>query len=94
MACTDPPTWCKDPSDVLDWRWDWSEWLAPGETIVTAVVNADPGISIDAQSYTATTVTVWLSGGSLGSTYKVPSKVTTSQGRTVERNIIIEVADR
>ncbi|GHG09793.1 phage fiber-tail adaptor protein [Streptomyces hydrogenans] len=45
-------------------------------------------------SHDASTVTVRLSGGALGTTYEVACRITTSQGRTDERTIGIRVTDR
>lgn len=88
-------SWTKDPSAVLDWAFDWSRWLAASEQITgTPVLTIDSGIIKDSQSTSATTVTVWLSGGTLGVTYKVACRITTNQGRTDERTIAIRVTDR
>ena len=87
-------TWEKDPQAVLDWAFDWSRWLADGETISSVTVTVDAGLTKDSQSTTTTKVTVWLSGGTLGVTYKVACRVVTNQGRTDERTIGIRVTDR
>jgi hypothetical protein len=87
-------TWEKDPSAVLDWNFNWTNWLASAETISTATVTVGSGLTKDSQSNTTTTVTVWLSGGTLGTTYEVTCRITTNQGRTDERTIGIRVTDR
>jgi hypothetical protein len=88
-------TWAKDSQAVLDWAFDWSKWLAVGESITgTPTVTVDAGLTKDSQSNTTNTVTVWLSGGTLGTTYKVACRITTNQGRTDERTIGIRVTDR
>jgi hypothetical protein len=84
----------KDPNDVLDYRWDWSSWLASGETIQTSTVTVPTGITKDSDTNTTTTVTVWLSSGTAGQTYRVVSRITTSQGRTVDRSMFIKVDER
>ena len=84
----------KDPADVLDYRFDWSQWLTVGESIQTSTVSADTGITIDSSSNTTDSVTVWLSGGSLGGNYRVSSKIETTMARTVERSIAIKVEER
>lgn len=86
--------WDKDPSAVLDYAFDWSNWLGTNETISTATVTVDAGLTKDSQSNTTTKVTVWLSGGTLATTYKVVCRITTNQGRTDERTIGIRVTDR
>lgn len=87
-------TWEKDPSAVLDWQFDWTNWLAASETISSATVTVDAGLTKDSQSNTTTKVTVWLSGGTLGATYKVACRITTNQNRTDERTFGIRVTDR
>jgi hypothetical protein len=87
-------TWSKDPNAVLDWSFNWSRWLAESEVISSAEIEVEDGLTKDSQSNTATTATVWLSGGTLGVTYQVTCRVTTNQGRTDERTIGIRVTDR
>ncbi|MFA5458523.1 MAG: hypothetical protein WC261_12930 [Synergistaceae bacterium] len=92
----------KDPSAVLDYMFDWTEWLATGETIAVdsetgeklITITADTGITVDSSTEDAGKVTVWLSGGTAGINYKVACKITTSAGRTDERTIWIKVVDR
>lgn len=86
--------WEKDPQAVLDWAFDWSRWLATSETISSATVTVQSGLTKDSQSNSSTAVTVWLSGGTSGNTYSVACRITTNQGRTDERTIGIRVTDR
>ncbi len=86
--------WEKDPSAVLDYQFDWSGWLQESETISSATVTVDSGLTKDSQSNTTTKATVWLSGGTLGAVYKVACRITTNQGRTDERTIGIRLTDR
>jgi len=92
----------KDPSAVLDYVFDWTGWLATGETIAVdsetgeklITITADTGITVDSSTESDGKVTVWLSGGTAGINYKVACKITTSAGRTDERTIWIKVTDR
>ena len=84
----------KDPSAVLDYVFDWTEWLATGETITDHTITADTGITVDSSTESDGKVTVWLSGGTAGQNYKVACKITTSAGRTDERTIWIKVVER
>ena len=84
----------KDPSAVLDYMFDWTEWLATGETITDHTITADTGITVDSSTEDAGKVTVWLSGGTAGINYKVACLITTSAGRTDERTMWIKVTDR
>ena len=88
----------KDPDAVLDYAFDWSDWLADGETINTETITAATGITLgtgaQAPSESAGVVTIWLSGGTDGAVYTVACKITTSAGRTDERTIEICVMNR
>lgn len=96
----------KDPDAVLDYKFDWApntngdttktDWLASGETISTTTITADTGLTVDSSSITdtSTSVTVWLSGGTAGSTYTVACLITTTASRTEERSIEINVINR
>lgn len=86
----------KDPDAVLDYKVDYSSWLADGETISTATVTVDAGITKDSSSVTDsnTSVTAWLSGGTAGDNYKVTYHITTSDGREDDRTIVIKVLER
>ena len=84
----------KDPSAILDWAYDWTDWLAAAETITDHTITADTGITVDSSTEDAGKVTVWLSGGTAGINYKVACKITTSAGRTDERTIWIKVSNR
>lgn len=86
--------WKKDPSDVLDWAFDWSNWLATGETIASHTVTVQSGLTLDSSTDTADTVTAWISGGTVGVKYTVACLINTDQGRTAERTIYIQVAQR
>lgn len=84
----------KDPSAVLDFVFDWTEWLATGETITDHTITADTGITVDSSTESDGKVTVWLSGGTAGINYKVACLITTTAGRTDERTLWIRVVDR
>ena len=86
----------KDPDAVLDWKWDWSDWLATSETITSWTVTPDTGVTVDSSAITdtSTSVTAWLSGGTAGNKYRVACLITTSAGRTDERSITIKVQPR
>jgi hypothetical protein len=84
----------KDPQAVLDFKVDWSDWLAVGETISTSTFSVSSGITKDSESNTTTVGTVWLSGGTAGTTYTATNHIVTNQSRTDERTIEIRVEQR
>jgi len=84
----------KDPDAVLDYAFDWNTWLASGETISSHVVTVPTGLTKDSDSESGGIVTVWLSGGTAGTSYNVACKIETSDSRTEERSITILVQER
>ena len=84
----------KDPSAILDWAFDWTDWLAAAETITDHTITADTGITVDSSTELDGKIIVWLSGGTAGINYKVACLITTAAGRTDERTIWIKVTDR
>jgi hypothetical protein len=91
------PIPAKSPAAILDYQMDWSAWLAQGETIVSATVTADAGVTVNptgkATSVSGGVVTFWLGGGTRGTTYDVEITVTT-QSRTDSRTMQVPVGTR
>ena len=83
----------KDPSAILDYSIDWSLWL-DGDTISTSSWTVPQGLTKASETNNSTTATVWLSGGTVDQTYTVTNRITTANGRTDERSILIKVVDR
>lgn len=85
----------QDPDAVLDWIFDWSEWLDTdnGETIINNEVTVD-GITLDTVEASDTRITVWLSSGVGNEVAEVSCKITTSANRIDERTIRIWVKER
>jgi len=93
MTCT-TATFTKDPDAILDYIFDWSDWLATGEVITAAVISVPTGLTIVSQTKTATEAIAWISGGTANTTYRVECKITTNSSRTDVRAIQIRVTDR
>lgn len=83
----------KDPDAVLDYTINWSDWL-DGDTISTSDWTVPTGITKTTDSETSTTTTVWLSGGTVGTTYNMINRIVTDGGRTEDRTIAIMVSER
>lgn len=90
----------KDPNSVLDYTANFASWLTQiSDTIVNAVVaQVTGGLVVQSVSFTTTTVTAWLSGGTLtvpgGEYASATFRVTTAGGRTDDRTIYFKVVDR
>lgn len=84
----------KDPSAVLDYSLDWSSWLASGESLTCSYWTADSGITATTTTTTTSISTVWLSGGTAGTSYNLKNTIGTSNSRIDERTIVIKVLNR
>lgn len=90
----------KDPDAILDFHFDWTDWLVNGDTILTSQIIASAGITVGdgvlapVPSFTTTNTTYWLAGGTAGKPYTITNRITTSQGRTDDRTMTIRIQDR
>jgi len=85
----------KDPDAVLDYTFAWTAWLtAIEDTIDTVEWIPDEGLTVANSSYTTTTATAFVSGGTVGETLKLTCRITTLDGRTDDRTITLKIVDR
>jgi hypothetical protein len=86
----------KDPDAVLDYTFDWSQWLTGTDAITSStwIVESPLEIVPASDSFTDTTATVFLSGGEEGSNYTLTNRITTDGSRTDDRTIEIHVRSR
>lgn len=87
-------TFRKDPDAVLDYGFDWSDWLQTGEVISASTWTVDTGITEDSDEMSTSITKIWLSGGTVGETYTISNKIVTDQNRTDERSFEIFVEER
>ena len=68
----------KQPQDVIDYPVDYSEWLAerPGYEISSYTVTVESGIDLVTHIRVGTIITVFLGGGTDGTTYKITVRAT------------------
>ena len=83
----------KDPEAVLDYSFDWEDWLG-SDTIDSVTWTLQSGITLDDDTNTTTMATATISGGTAGSTYKVECKIETTAGLIDERSFYIKVVER
>jgi hypothetical protein len=88
----------KDPDAVLDYGFNWAptskSWLLPGDTIVSSTWIVPAGLTSPANSFTTTTTTVRIVGGTVGVIYVITNRITTANGLVDDRSIGIKVVDR
>lgn len=87
-------TFRKDPDELLDYKFDWSDWLDQTDIIVSARGSAVPGITKSFEAFTTLDHTIWLGAGTVNNEYNITSSVMTQAGRTAKRTIIIRVENR
>lgn len=87
------PVYTQHKDDVLIYTWDFTRMLASGETISTAAVVAEAGLTTTSATIGATnlTVTSKASGGTLYAQYLVTCTITTSAGQTINRSLAVNI---
>lgn len=87
----------KDPDAIVDYTFDWSEWLTT-DTIVSATITIADSVTMVKNSQAIVdsnqSVRIWLSGGAARDRAAVSCKIVTLEGRTDERTFYIRVRDR
>jgi hypothetical protein len=93
-----PLNWpTKDPIDVLDYQFDISPALVgnDGDAIATLDVTIEPanpgGLALNSATADGAVAVLWLSAGHPGTVYMVNLLITTINGRTINRSILLPV---
>ena len=82
----------KSATEDADWSLDWSTKGLGTDTIASFAYDIFPaGLSAHSPTHTATTTTLWFSGGVKGATYRVPITITTAGGRELSDELIVFV---
>jgi hypothetical protein len=82
----------KDPDEVLDYTINWTSRMVSTDTIETVTVTGN-NVTIDSDSLSGNVVTVWLSGGNVG-TASVHCRITTEEGRTMDQTVTLKIATK
>ena len=93
------PTIVKDPNAVLDYTLDWTEWLEPaGDTIASVAVAVAGGVTLDHTTNNGTSVTIWISGGTVGTRGEARVRITPvgtgARPRTDDRTVYFRIKER
>lgn len=89
-----PSEFIKDPQAVKRYQITFDKWLEPGETITAHTVTPDSGITVDSDTADDTSVTVTVSGGTLGQSYGITCHITTSSGQQEDATIRVIIRNR
>jgi len=89
----------KDPNDILDYTWDWTEWLdqiGDGDTINSFMLVLPTGVTSPSSNVDGTDkmVIAFLAGGDAGETHMVTCRIVTVNGRTADRSIHLKMRER
>lgn len=79
----------QDPDAYLDWSIDWSQWLSNAETLADVTWTASDAqlITLDSDTFSSDTATVWVSDLTLGQVASATCHITTTLGREDDRTI-------
>lgn len=84
------PDYVKDPDSTEDFQFNWKPELG-GDTISASTFLLPDGLTEVSSSYTPTTATIFVSGGSVGTIYRITNRITTAGGRTKDKTIRVLV---
>lgn len=88
-------TFKKDPDAILDYTFDWGDFLTPSDdTIFSVSWVVDDGLTVGTHATTATTATAFVSGGTVGQLLKLTCRITTTGGRIDDRTILLKIVNR
>lgn len=85
------------PGATLDLVWDWSAWLAVGESITAREVTVVSPLTKGADTISVGIVTAWVTvpaAAAPGTALIARCRVTTSAGRIDQRVYLLQVVDR
>lgn len=83
----------KDPNDVADYQIDWADFLGT-DTISTSTWVVPDGLTKNSDGKSNTATTIWLSGGSDGTSYPLVNRIVTAGGRTFDQTVKLKVKER
>jgi len=88
-------TFEKDPDDVVDYTMNFKGLLQADAIDTATATDANSVVTIDSTTVSGNNVTVFVSGGSAGSTAKVEVTIVTTNTtpRTFERSFLVRVKD-
>ena len=84
----------KDPSDTIDYGMDWNQFLPPTDALTNSEWVVPSGITMTRHRFSARAAYIWLAGGTVDTTYVLTNRITSSEGRIVERSLAILVVER
>ncbi|MBL3601744.1 MAG: hypothetical protein JMN25_18085 [gamma proteobacterium endosymbiont of Lamellibrachia anaximandri] len=81
----------KTPGEILDFGWDYSDQLTPGDVINGSIWEVSVELNVISQGYDSTAASFFASGGAVGDFVSAKNRAVTEQGRTFERTLYIQI---
>lgn len=89
------PKGIKDPDAILDYPISFADWLSDiSDTYASHEIIVTGGLVVDLATQSGGIITVWLSGGTLGTTATFTVRITTTGGRTEDRTFYLKIQER
>lgn len=82
------------PGAILDYTFNWTEWLQQGETILTSVWSITPSLTLNNEQNQSGVTSVFVNGGVVNKIYYLTNTITTSVGRTDSRTIVLSCQNK
>ena len=94
-------TYEKQPAEYKDYDIDYSKWLTPADDVintvtatVTSATQASPTLAVNLIQNTVYVTKLWVTGGTVGTKYKITVLMTSDGGRIDESELIFNIKDR
>ena len=82
------------PGAILDYAFNWTEWLQQGETILTSAWVITPSLTLNNEQNQSGVTSVFVNGGAVNKIYYLTNTITTSVGRTDSRTIVLSCQNK
>jgi hypothetical protein len=82
------------PGAILDYAFNWAEWLQQGETILTSAWSITPSLTLNNEQNQSGVTSVFVNGGVVNKIYYLTNTITTSVGRTDSRTIVLSCQNK
>ncbi len=77
------------PNAVLDYGFNWTAWMQPSENVITSTWAIDPVLTLSGSQNVANVTSTFVNGGDVGKAYTLTNTITTNQGRTDSRTLVL-----
>lgn len=83
----------KDPDALLDYIWDWTDWLE-NDDIISREFVVPTGLTLVSSIIDGSLIRAWFQGGTANKSYTVVCRITTNSGRIDDRSALFNVKER